>query len=387
MSKTSLKDYAEDVERCMRCGFCRALCPTWEFISWETGSPRGRMQLVKALLEGEVKTNRYLMERIYGCALCGYCTWRCPPGIKTLDVIKAARAYLMDANCYPREIDRIIGNLETNKSIYDIPKEERTLWVELMDLEDIVPIGKKAEIVYFPGCISSYSARAMKIAAATSLILDQLGLDWTILGRDEWCCGNPFGPSGKRGIMESVVNHNVGAILNLDAKLLLTSCAGCYRTFTSEYQGATNHAGFKVLHVVQLLEEMLKHKKLEFEESVRTVASYHDPCELGRLCGVYEPPREVLKRVPGLKLRELSKSRSLSRCCGGGGLINITMPEIASKMKARKLDEAKEVGTDKIVSSCPSCLLSISEAIDKSHSSIEMLDITEIVTEAMGLKL
>lgn len=125
MSKTSLKDYAEDVERCMRCGFCRALCPTWEFISWETGSPRGRMQLVKALLEGEVKTNRYLMERIYGCALCGYCTWRCPPGIKTLDVIKAARAYLMDANCYPREIDRIIGNLETNKSIYDIPKEER----------------------------------------------------------------------------------------------------------------------------------------------------------------------------------------------------------------------------------------------------------------------
>ena len=115
--------------------------------------------------------------------------------------------------------------------------------------------------------------------------------------------------------------------------------------------------------------------------------TYHDPCELGRHCGVYEPPRDVLKLIPGLKFRELPKSSFLTHCCGGGGLIKITNHDIALKLSLKKLDEARSVGAENIVSSCPTCLLNVSEAIDECNSSIEMLDITEVVAKALGLDI
>ena len=121
-------------------------------------------------------------------------------------------------------------------------------------------------------------------------------------------------------------------------------------------------------------------------ESVEAVATYHDPCELGRLSGIFEPPREVLRRIQGLEFKELPRNRFTCRCCGGGGLIEATNPDIASKMRTKKLDEAKQIGAEKIVSSCPSCFLGISEAIDERGSSTEMLDIAEIAASAIGLK-
>ena len=384
-----LGDYREDIQRCMRCGFCRTLCPTWEFVGWETGSPRGRMQLIKALLEGELDANPYLTDRIYKCALCGYCQWRCPPGVKTTDIIKAARAYFVDMNYYPLEMDKVIGCIEENRSIYNVPRKERAFWIELMDLQDLVPLKKEAEVVYFPGCVSSFSGRAMKIAAATSLILDHLRLDWTVLGEEEWCCGNPLTLSGKIRFARELAQHNVGAIRRLGAKVLLTSCAGCYRTFTEEYPKRVNDLGFsfKVQHTVQFLEEMLKHRSVELEVGAAETVAYHDPCELGRPLGIFAPPREVLKRIPDLRFKELPKSKSLTHCCGGGGLLKATNPEIASKLGLKKVEEAKSIGAQSLISACPSCLLNISEAIDRSNSPMRTMDITEAVAKAMGLKV
>ena len=381
--KHELESFYEDTLRCMRCGLCRGLCPLWGFVGWESGSPRGRMQIVKALIEGNLEPNEYVMDRLYKCALCGYCLWRCPPGVRTTDVIKAARAHLVHLGIYPKEIDTIEENLKEQHNIYGLPAESRTEWVELMDISDI-PIGEKADIVYFPGCLSSYSGRAMNIAYSTALILNSLGLNWTLMGEEEWCCGNPLQLSGKIDLMEEIVNHNVEVIHSLEAKVLVTSCAGCYRTFIQDYPHYAKKLGFEVRHISQVISENLDKIKLNYSDKPQIV-TYHDPCELGRHVGLYDAPRNILKAIPTLQFVELPAKRELTKCCGGGGVLKMTNPELAIKLASEKVEEAYSVNAEILSTCCPACVLNITEGASTSRKDIKILDVVEIVAQAMGL--
>lgn len=381
----SVSECREDIQRCMRCGFCRLLCPSWEFTGWETGSPRGRMQVIKALLDGEVGVSDYVVDRIYQCALCGYCMWRCPAGVKTTEAIKTARAYLVDRGRCPDVVERISRNIEGNRSIYALPAEARADWRHYMGVEDIVKTRGVADVVYFVGCVPSLSSRSMDLAAATSLILDALELNWTIMGEEEWCCGNPLLLSGKTGPARELAAHNVQAIRGSGARAVVTSCAGCYRTLTQEYPRLVGNLGFDVYHISQILERALGSLKPKLENPLDMRVAYHDPCEMGRLLGVYEPPRAVLRSVPGLRLVELPKSRQLTRCCGGGGVLKATNPDMSLRLAVRKVEEARSLGAEALVSTCPACRMNIMDGIAESGGEFQMLDLTEVVARAMGL--
>lgn len=383
----SASEYREDIQRCMRCGFCRPLCPSWELIGWETGSPRGRMQVIKAILDGEVGVDDYVVDRIYQCALCGYCMWRCPAGVKTTDAIKAARAYLVDKGRYPDVVERISRNVERNHSIYELPAEARADWAHYLGVEDIVKMRRAADVVYFVGCVPALSSRSMGLAAATSMILDALGRNWTVMGEDEWCCGNPLLLSGKTDSAKALAVHNVQAVRKLGAKAVVTSCAGCYRTFAQEYPRLVGRLGFEVCHISQLLEGVLGSLRPKLKSRLDMTVAYHDPCEMGRLLGVYEPPRAVLSSIPGVKLVELPKNRQLTRCCGGGGILKATNPEMSLKLAVRKVEEAQGVGAEALVSTCPACRMNIMDGIAESGSEVQMLDLTEVVVRAMGLTI
>jgi heterodisulfide reductase subunit D len=383
----SITDFREDVQKCMRCGFCVALCPVEEYMGFESNSPRGRMQTIKALIDGEVKVNDYMMNRIYNCTLCGYCLWRCPPGVKTVDVIKAARAYFVKNKCYPEVVDTLDKFVRENYHIYDLPKEARTEWIDYMNVKDVVNIKDKADIVYFVGCVASLSGRAMGIAAATSQILNRLNLNWTILGMDEQCCGTPLLLSGKIEFAKDLAKHNVEAIRKRGAKTVVTSCAGCFRVFTQDYPKLIGDLGFEVYHTSQLLDRMLDQVKAAFKNEIKMTAVYHDPCEIGRLVGLYDPPRRVLKAIPGLNIVELAKTKELTRCCGGGGVLKAVFPDTALKLALKKIDEFQGVGANAAISGCPSCKLNISDAIAERGAPVQMLDITEIVAKAMGFEI
>lgn len=383
----SITDFREDVQKCMRCGFCVAQCPVEEYMGFESNTPRGRMQTIKALIDGELQANDYIMERIYNCSLCGYCLWRCPPGVRTVDAIRAARTHLVDRKCYPQAVDMLDKFLRDNYHIYDLPKEAKTDWIDYMDLADIVKIKDRADIVYFVGCVSSLSGRAMSIAAATSQILNKLGLNWTVLGYEEQCCGAPLLLSGKTDFAKELARHNVDVIRKRRAKIVLTPCAGCYRTFTQDYPQLIDELGFEIYHTSQLLDKMLDQVRDAFKSELRVTAVYHDPCEIGRLAGLYDPPRKVLKAIPGLNIVEFAKTKELTRCCGGGGVLKAIFPETALKLASKKLDEVRTVLASTVVSGCPSCKLNISEAVAEREADIEVLDISEIVARAMGFKV
>lgn len=377
--------YSEDVQKCMRCGFCRALCPTFDFVGWEVSSPRGRMQLVKRSLESREGLSDYAIDKFYKCATCGYCLWRCPPGVRTIDVIREVRSYALEQNKSPADVAPLIGSMLKDRNVYGRPPHERMDWVAFFGLEDLVKTNKKgAEILYFPGCLAAYSPTAMKMAQATALILNEAGSSWTTIGAEEWCCGNPLLAAGDTAGARQYAEHNLSKIADLGVKTVLTSCAGCYRVFTKEYPTMLGETGLRVYHTSQWLDEALKKGRIRFNRGITAKMAYHDPCELGRLSSVFDPPRQVIRSVPGATLKELPKNRFLSRCCGAGGILKVTNPDIALKLSQRRLDEARGVEADTLVSACPACEVHLLEGSRQGYQ-IRIMDVTEIAAEAMGL--
>ncbi len=255
-----------------------------------------------------------------------------------------------------------------------------------MGLQGSVKTDGKADVVYFTGCTTALTGRAMSIAAATSAILNALGYRWNVLGDEEWCCGNPLLAAGQLEEMEKIARHNVEAMRGRGANTVVTSCPGCYRVLVDEYPDVVGDHGLEVKHVTHVIEEGLDDGEIRFENRMDKRVTYHDPCELGRLMEVFEPPRRVLENIPGLEFAELNRTRNFTYCCGAGGLVKATYPDLAKSMGVRKLDEAHEVEAEVMVSSCQTCKLNIMDAILERRDGLKTVDIAELVARAIGAK-
>jgi heterodisulfide reductase subunit D len=381
-----MEEYALDVHKCIRCGFCINWCPGG-FSTWETYTPRGRMQTIRGILEKKLEPNSNIRDAMYKCVQCAYCTWRCPAGVRCADAIKAARAFLVEKKLYPEVIDNLESAVKEYKNIYELPTEARTEWIDYFNLKDAVKIGGKAEVVYFAGCVASLFGRALSVSAATCVMLNKLGVDWTYLGPEEYCCGNPLFQTGKLEHAEELAKLNRRTIQNTGAKTVLTACPGCYRVFVHEYPKLIGDLGVDVVHISQFLEQKIDEGKLVFTEKIEKTIAYHDPCELGRHIGVYESPRKVLRSIPGVKLVELSHNRDFAQCCGAGGVVKGTNPKWALELGKEKLDQAHEVEAEMIASTCASCKLNILDSIAENEDTLEAMDLTELVAKAMGLQV
>ncbi len=377
----NLDDYREDMQRCMSCGLCNPLCPTGALCEWESGSPRGQIQLLKAMLDGEVKPNKYVASRLYNCTLCGYCLWRCPSAVKTTEAIKAGRALLVEKGSHPESLDELESNLLKEKNPLGLPQTSRTDWTRLA--KSRIPVKEKADVVYFPGCFAAMTEPGKEVAVATASILDAAGLDWTILGDKEWCCGDHLISSGKVAHVKDFVSHNLEAVKNTDAKTLVTSCPRCYRIFHQEYRRLVGEVDFNVLHITQLVDDLISSKKLLPSKSVKLTAAYHDPCELGRIMKVFEPPRRILKAIDGFELKEFPRNRNTATCCGAGGVFRFTDYSNALKLGAKRIDESIPLQVDAIVTACPTCKLNLHEAASQVGSGVKILDVTEIVARSL----
>ena len=343
--------------------------------------------ILKGVLDGNLELDSYVSDRIFDCTLCGYCTWRCPPGVRTVDIIKSARVLLVEKGCYPKILDDFESFMVKEHNVYGLPAQGRVDWIDYLDMSDAVPTGGSAKVLYFVGCVTAYSGRAMSLAGTTAKILNEIGIDWTTLGAEEWCCGNPGLLTGKKGMTKELASHNMDAIHDTGAELVVTACPGCYRTLVIEYPELLGEYEFEVLHTSQFFERLLKEDKLHFKKDISRTAVYHDPCELGRLSDVYDPPRNVLKKIPGMELLELAKSRELTQCCGAGGALKMTKPEMSLNLAMKKLEECRSSGGDMIVSACPTCKLNISDAVMEAGDDTRVLDLVEVVAEMMGLDL
>jgi heterodisulfide reductase subunit D len=257
------------------------------------------------------------------------------------------------------------------------PNKERVKWIEGLNIPE------EGEIVYFAGCTAAY--KYPDLARNTVKILRHVNASFTLLREREACCGSALLRTGQREYAPELARLNTEAIAEAGASRIITSCAGCFRTFKADYPKLLGKIDFEVLHITQYLAELIDQGKLRFTNKIKEIVTYHDPCHLGRHSGVFEEPRKIIKNLPGLEFREMGKIGKYSRCCGAGGGVKSGFADLAIAIATSRIEEAISTGADTLLSACPFCRVNLIDAINIGKKDIKMKDITEVVSEALGI--
>jgi len=341
------------IYKCVRCGTCRSVCPVFEELGWESRNTRGRILVVKSIFDGE-KIDQNGIDSLNTCTTCGICTENCPADVNPPEIIQSARRTLVSQGIMTEAQLDLSRKVMTTGNVFD-SSSDRLGW-----LSDPKKLQKKADYVYFVGCLDSY--RYPEVAAKTFQILSRFGV--TLLP-DEQCCGSPLLRTGSDA--GKFIEHNLEQIRATGAKTVVTGCAGCYTTLKNDYPQE-----FQVLSVPEFLAMHLS--ELDIKPLDMTV-TYHDPCHLGRHNGIYDPPREVIKAI--CNLEEMKTNRENARCCGGGGGVRAGYGDLSLKIAKRRLKDVPE-GAEFIVTTCPLCIRNLRDA------GGQVLDLVELVAKAIG---
>ena len=351
----------EALNTCTMCGFCKSVCPSFKSIGWDSALSRGRIILTYGLLTGDIPADDSVVENMYTCTTCADCVRRCPSKVDIVEVIETCRKDLVKNGHMLPKHKAVVDSVLKNGNPYN---ETRSV-VETLGIQP-----RKAKVGYFAGCTATY--RSKSISDATLSILKKLKVDFTTV--DEICCGSVLGRIGVDD--EQVVKmmkRNVDSIASLGVETLVLSCAGCYRMFKIEYPKFVD-VPFEVLHMSEFLAKQdVKLKPLAGK------VTYHDPCHLGRHCKVYDAPREVINKFPGVDFKEMAFNKSTSHCCGGGGGVRSAYPEQAKDIAETRLDEAGSA--DMIITTCPFCVANLSAA--KGDRKVKVVDLTELVDSCL----
>ena len=233
-------------------------------------------------------------------------------------------------------------------------------------------------IVYFPGCMATY--RAKDIAKSTIELLRRGGVEFELMGEDEWCCGSVMLRTGNVDLADELRKHNLDAFKKHEADLVITSCSGCFKTIKQDYEKMTGSLDFEVRHVLEILKGLIEDGKLKFPKTEMKV-TYHDPCHLGRHSGMYDIPRDILKSISGIELVEMPRNRENARCCGAGGGVRAAYRELSDKMADARIEEAMGTGAEVLTSACPFCTFALREAAERKGSKIKVLDLPELLMD------
>jgi len=361
----------EAFKLCYQCGLCDTVCP------WNRVRNFSMRNIVRQATFGLPEIEG---DDIWRCTTCGNCVQWCPRGVGTIDVSVSFRRIASEAFVSPAPIRTVSASLATLGNPLREERSTRADWAEGLNVKKFT---EGTEILYFPGCYLCYDPRLKKVAAATANILNRAGVDFGILGTEENCCGESIRKMGDEKLFKRLARENIKTFVDNGVKKILVSSPHCYHTFKNEYPEFK--VDFEVVHISQYLFELINEGRLDLSnEFVRKVA-YHDPCYLGRHNGIYDEPREVLKKVQGLELVELADSREDSLCCGGGGGgIWMDVPK-GERFSDLRLEQAIDAGAEVLVTSCPYCITNFEDSrlTLEDSEAIEIKDITEIVQEVI----
>lgn len=377
-----------DMLKCARCGKCRSLCPSFKTgeSKWETTSARGRVLMSLGINQKKIPITKQLVSDIYSCFFCKYCSELCPSDVDVSKIIEATRAQIFREGLLPDPIQLLMNNLDESRNIFNLDQDDRLIWA--MNVEEIVEdrVCKEAEVGFFIGCLASFKGTLATIPEALILIMDHLKIDFTILGEEEWCCGNPYFIAGNTGSMtQEVAAHNIKKMSELGVETVVTACPGCYRVWSSIYPKIHGDLPFQVQHSSQFLADLIHSGKLSITKGLSQKVGFQDPCELGRHCGEYEAPRIVLKSIPELELIELESTKENSECCGGGGLAKALHPSLAINQGQNKIQQYSADKIELLITACPSCYENYQNSLDSCQVKIDVKDINELIAEQLEL--
>ena len=425
-----IAEYKDQMLRCHRCSICKwvtlpqikssrfsAGCPSIREFNFHAYAGGGKVITALGLVEGLIDYTDEMLQTVWACQLCGSCDISCKTNmgemVEPLDIIRELRmkcvedgqlnaAHMVMVDSLKRE-DNPLGNL----------KADRGKWADGLDVKDINK--EKVDVMMHAGCMYSYDEELWPIIRGAITILKDAGVDVGIAGSEESCCGGRAFDIGYRGEMEKYAEDMVGRVKASGAGILVTCCSDGYGTFKQLYPMVGQHfEGVEVLHITQYFDRLIKEGKIKLTEKVPMRVTYHDPCHLGRLGephtpwdgtsklvlnklvitepkkdvrfgsnGVYDQPRNILAAIPGLDFVEMERIREYSFCCGAGGGVKEALPDFAISTAIERIEEAKSVGAEALVTACPWCKRNFKDALKETGDKIEICDVTELIIRSM----
>jgi Fe-S oxidoreductase len=359
---------------CYQCGLCDTVCP-WNRVR--------DFSMRKIIREATFGLTEIESEEMWRCTTCGNCPRQCPRGVEIVEAGVSLRRISTEYGVFPNSVNPVRGvsaSLLGKGNPLGEVREKRADWAKDLNVK---PFTAGMEILYFPGCYLCYDPRLKKVARATADILNRAGIDFGILGSRENCCGESIRKTGDEELFKRLAKANIKTFVDNEVKRILVSSPHCYHTFKNDYPEFM--VNFEVVHISQYLCELIEDGRLELTGEYGNKVTYHDPCYLGRHNGVYDEPREVLKKIPGLELTEMADALEDSLCCGGGGG-RIWMETVkGERFSDLRIKQAVDVGAEVLATSCPYCIIHFEESrlALKDGEATEIKDITEILREVI----
>jgi len=379
-----LETHQADILACNVCSFkyCREACPVYDIVRSEGVAPSGFNHYALGILKGMIDYTSSAAEQIYKCTTCGACRMDgcVTPGfgdpIDTPRIIEAMRAEIIERGVAPKVVQELSRQILEKGNPYGASAEVRGSWISasLMAKE-------RGDVLYFMGCTAGYLYPAP--AQAALRLLEAAEVPVVLLGNREPCCGLVLFSIGERRKAAELARQNVQTLQAMGVQEVVLSDAGCYRALKKIYPEELGVAvPFRVHHITESLERLVSEGRLAFKKGLEQTVTYHDPCNLGIQSGVYEAPRNLLGHIPGLKRVEMKKTRDKTRSVGVGGGFEFIFPEMARELALRRVEAAKAVGAEALVSACPTVEAHLA-AVISGQSGLLIKDVTELLMDAL----
>ena len=434
-----------DFTTCTECGRCQSQCP-----AWNTGKPLSPKLLIMSLrdhshakapyllaggkkdmagdevglvdAEGNVdqkaldaipqnardEADRKLVadaieggiidpEVLWSCTTCGACVEQCPVDIEHVDHIIDMRRYqVLIESEFPSELAGLFKNLENKGNPWGQNSKDRLNWINEMDF-DIPVFGQDAdsfqdyEYLFWVGCAGAYEDRAKKTTKAVAELLATAGVKFLVLGADETCTGDSARRAGNEFLFQQLAMQNIETLNNVfegveqNKRKIVVTCAHCFNALGNEYPQVGGD--YEVVHHTQLLNRLVRQKKLIPVASVSQDITYHDPCYLGRHNKVYDAPRELMA-ASGSNLKEMPRHGERSMCCGAGGARMWMEENIGKRINIDRVDEALATNPKKIATGCPFCRVMLTDGVTArqeggAHEGVEVVDVAQLMLESI----
>jgi len=385
---------------CTECGRCTASCPA--NITGKQLSPKLIMMNVrkraveksKVMFDGKLseekkkqimdKTllhNYVTKEELFACTTCMSCMQECPVNNEHVPtIVDLRRSLVLMESSFPQEVQVVFKNLETNFNPWAFPPSSRTEWAEGMDIP-LISQNPDAEILFWVGCAGAFDARYKKVTVAFAKLLKKANVKFAILGNEEKCSGDSARRIGNEYLAQMLMKENVETLNRYNVKKIVTACPHCYNTIKNEYPQFGGK--YEVYHHSEYLLNLIKQGKLKIARNKEARVTYHDSCYLGRYNDIYEQPREILKSISGIKLKEMSRNRSRGFCCGAGGGRMWMEEKEGKRVNIERTEEALALKPDMIATACPFCMTMLEDGLKDKESLdiVKIVDIAEILEE------
>jgi Fe-S oxidoreductase/FAD/FMN-containing dehydrogenase len=387
-----VRDIPEDIAwyayACSQCGYCIDECDQFYGRGWESQSPRGKWYWLREYMEGRTEWSQKMVDTFLACTTCELCNLRCSAVLPIEPSWMEMRGKLVDQEekmTFP-PFELMGAALKAEGDIWAGYRRNRSDWFP-EDLKSKHGPEHSSKNVYFAGCTASYVEN--DIAMASVRLLDAAGVDFTYLGERENCCATPMLVAGKWKLFVETMKKNIQAVKEAGADTVVTSCPACDMMWRQVYPHWADKLGIEygiaTRHYSELVSEKIHSGEFKFPANgkEKEVVTWHDSCHIGRVSGVYEPPRELIKAVPQANLVEMKHNREYAHCCGSV-LTLIKEPPVAAEVGKVRLDEAVEVGAQKVLSLCPCCEVQLRVSAEKKQVPLEVVDLARYAASALG---